>query len=94
MSGTRSVTDVTELDGITSTRRLTIDVRSAEFTFRADADRVEPDASRGAWCSMEAPESKPVRAPKGVLIVRPNLRVLSNGALARTHERGATETDP
>jgi hypothetical protein len=48
MSGTRSVTDVTELDGIASTRRLTIDVRSADFTFRKDADRVEPDASRGA----------------------------------------------
>jgi hypothetical protein len=28
MSGTRSVTDVTELDGIASTHRLTIDVRS------------------------------------------------------------------
>lgn len=48
MSVARSVTDVTELDGITSKRRLTIDVRSADFTIRNDADRVEPDASRGA----------------------------------------------
>jgi hypothetical protein len=31
MSVARSVTDVTELDGITSTHRFTIDVRSADL---------------------------------------------------------------